>query len=68
MHNQRLKVVKYSLIFVVSKMIKRYLLLASVLFLVLSTMEGCFLQKNKCDSCPGISKHKKVRKHNKGSL
>jgi len=49
-------------------MIKRYLLILSALALVLGTMEGCFLQKNKCDSCPGISKHKKVRKHNKGSV
>lgn len=49
-------------------MIKRYLLIFSIFAILVSTMEGCFLQKNRCDSCPGVSKHKKVRKHNKGSL
>jgi hypothetical protein len=49
-------------------MFKRYLLLFSVFAVLVSVMEGCFLKKNRCDSCPAISKHKKVRKPNKGSL
>lgn len=49
-------------------MLKRYFILFSAFAIVISTMESCFLQKNKCASCPGVAKHKKVRKHNKGSL
>ena len=49
-------------------MFKRYLLILSVLAILATTMEGCFLQKNHCDSCPGIVRYKKVRKSSKGSL
>jgi hypothetical protein len=49
-------------------MLKRYLILLSAFAVLLSTMESCFLRKNRCDSCPGVAKHKKVRRQNKGSL
>jgi hypothetical protein len=48
-------------------MIRRYLLLLSVLGLMLSTMEGCFVKKNRCAACPG-DKVKRVKRVNKGSL
>lgn len=35
------------------------------------SLEGCFLKKNKCDSCTGILKYKKkkkIRKSSKGSI
>lgn len=39
-------------------------------FMLLSSMQGCFLfrGKNKCDSCPGIIKHKRTKKSTKGSI
>jgi len=51
-------------------MFRRYLLLFAVAVIAMSTMEGCFIfrGKNKCDSCPGIIKHKKTRKQTKGSI
>jgi hypothetical protein len=49
-------------------MFKRYLIILSVLAIITTTMEGCFMQKNKCDSCPGIVKEKKVRRSSKGSI
>ena len=51
-------------------MFKRYLLLLTASVILLSTMEGCFMfkPKNKCDSCPGIIKRKKIKKSSKGSI
>lgn len=49
-------------------MFKRNLFILIILAILITTMEGCFLQKNKCDSCPGIVKPKKVRKSSKGSI
>jgi hypothetical protein len=49
-------------------MLRRYFLLFSVSVLLLSSLESCFMQKNKCDACPGVAKQKKVRRHSKGSL
>lgn len=39
-------------------------------FFLLSTLQSCFLfkGKNRCDSCPGIIKHKKTKKSTKGSI
>jgi hypothetical protein len=53
-----------------ARMLKRYFLLISVAVLALSTLESCFIfrPKNKCDSCPGIIKHKKAKKSSKGSI
>lgn len=49
-------------------MLKRYLILISALAMVLSTMESCLLQKNRCDACPSHAKQKRVRGPNKGSI
>lgn len=50
--------------------IKRYLLLFSVILLVTSSLESCFLfkGKNRCDSCPGLVKQKRTKKQSKGSI
>jgi hypothetical protein len=42
-------------------MIKRTLLLLSALALVFTTAQGCFLKKNRCDTCPSFSKNKRGR-------
>ena len=49
-------------------MLKRYLLVFSALALMVTTLEGCLFHKNRCDTCPGIVRYKKVRKNTKGSL
>lgn len=49
-------------------MFKRYLLLISAFAIVISSMESCFLQKNRCDACPSHAKHKRVKKSSKGSI
>jgi hypothetical protein len=39
-------------------------------FVLLTSIQSCFLfkGKNKCDSCPGIIKHKRTKKSTKGSI
>jgi hypothetical protein len=51
-------------------MLKRYLLLFSVIALVTSGLESCFIfkGKNRCDSCPGLVKQKRTKRHTKGSI
>ncbi len=51
-------------------MFKRYILLFSILVIVTSSLESCFIfrSKNKCDSCPGLVKVKRTRKQSKGSI
>lgn len=50
-------------------MLKRYLLITAVFALLAGTFESCKLfKKNQCDTCPGLTKTKKVRKSSKGSI
>lgn len=49
-------------------MLKRYVILLVATSVLTLTMESCFLLKNKCDSCPGLVKNKKVRRSSKGSI
>jgi hypothetical protein len=47
---------------------KRFLILFTLSAFTAFCFEGCFLTKNRCDTCPGVAKHKTVRKRNKGSI
>lgn len=49
-------------------MVKRYVVLLLAASVLTLTLESCFLIKNKCDSCPGLVKNKKVRRSSKGSI
>jgi hypothetical protein len=51
-------------------MLKKIVFLFLFFGLFTTITQGCFLfkGKNKCDSCPGIIKHKKTRKSTKGSI
>jgi hypothetical protein len=51
--------------------IRYYISITLLVVFLASTLQGCFLKKNKCDGCPAImnyKKKKKVRKHSKGSI
>ncbi len=50
---------------------KRIIVFGFIAALSFTALPGCFLKKNKCDSCPGIMKYKKtkkIRKSSKGSI
>lgn len=49
-------------------MLKRYTILLVATGVLTLALESCFLIKNKCDSCPGLVKNKKVRRSSKGSI
>lgn len=50
----------------ITKTLMALLLLVSIAVL----FQECFIfrRKNKCDSCPGLVKNKKIRKPTKGSI